>query len=266
MKLYKNNLNNFKINHIKNKENKNILNGKNIYNQTMNNLNNNSNKNILENIKESLDLQNKKSKEFVDYNNEKQINKSNSYFIDNIYKNSNYFLDLNNSNENPISSKNNVDQSNNYKENINIFNKKNTNFNFLIPKKKNSFKPIIYSDLKLDDIKYSDNDSSDSNSYESLDINELINKVNYLGDKKDFPKYIEELKLKADITTMVQNMFKNEINGYDGLSKFFENYSKNKSKKILDMYKYLIIRLLQENQNIVNDKEINLFFEEIYSK
>ena len=76
---------------------------------------------------------------------------------------------------------------------------------------------------------------------------------------------MEELKLKADITNIVQNMFKNEINSYDGLDNLLEDYSKKKYKKILDMYKFLLERFIQINQNKINDKDINSFYDEIYS-
>ena len=76
---------------------------------------------------------------------------------------------------------------------------------------------------------------------------------------------MEELKLKADITSLVQNMFKNEINCYDGLDKFLDNYYQGKNKKMLDMYKYMLDRLIQINQNKINDEEINALFNEIYS-
>ena len=107
------------------------------------------------------------------------------------------------------------------------------------------------------------NNSLENKSFESISIDDLIHKVNYNGDKRNFPKYMKELKLKADITNIVQNMFKNEVNCYDGLDKFWKNYSKQ--KKILDMYKFLLERLIQINQNRINDNEINSFYDEIYS-
>ena len=269
-KLYKKNLKNFIT-----KENKIISNGKIIYNYTMNNFDltnksqsiNNSDKNMLDTNKPSLDIENKKNKEIFNYN-EKQINKSNSYFLENNYRNNKnkyYFMDLNKHNENKISSLNNITNDNNYKKNENIFDQNNKIFDFLNPSSKKSSNHRIYIGKDFNEKKYSDKDSSESNSFESFNIDEIINKVNYEGDKKNFPQYMEELKLKADITSMIQNMFKNEINGYDRLDKFMKNYSRNKNKKILNMYKYVLNRLIQENQNMINDKEINPFFEEIYS-
>ena len=269
-KLYKKNLKNFIT-----KENKIISNGKIIYNYTMNNSDlanesqsiNNSDKNMLDTNKPSLDIENKKNKEIFTYN-EKQINKSNSYFLENNYRNNKnkyYFMNLNKHNENKMSSLNNITDDNNYKNNINIFDQNNKIFDFLNPNSKKSSNHRIYIDKDFKEKKYSDKDSSVSNSFESFNIDELINKVNYEGDKKNFPQYMEELKLKADITSMIQNMFKKEINGYDRLDKFMKNYSRNKNKKILNMYKYVLNRLIQENQNMINDKEINSFFEEIYS-
>lgn len=186
--------------------------------------------------------------------NTRQIKKSKSYFIEantlNNGKNNNYI--------------NYINAKTNYKKNVNTFNQKNRIENAFKNKNNKSFKQKVYRGLENNGYKYLKNSSSESNSFESISLDELINKVNYNGDKKNFPKYIEELKLKADITTIVQNMFKNELNSYDGLDKFLDNYYKKKNKKIISMYKYLLERLLQINQNRINDKEINSFYDEIY--
>ena len=227
-------------------------------------LNNNSNKIISETKKDNT------NKEVSKYNPIKQINKSKSYFGENnnVNKNNNnnyiYLNDVNdkinnfshNSNNN-----NNNTKDYNYKKNVNYFNQKKR---ILKGNNKNSFKHKIIYDLENQDKKELSNNFSD-NSFESININDFINKVNYKGDKKDFPKYMEELRLKADITNIVQNMFKNEINSYDGLDKLLEDYSKQKYKKILNMYKFLLDKLIQINHNKINDKEINSFYEEIYS-
>jgi hypothetical protein len=175
-------------------------------------------------------------------------------------------------NNNLISKQNLLSTLNNktanvYKKNINIFNQKNRANNlFKAKNKKLSFKNKIYNGLGNDGQKYLNNNLSDKDSSDSLSIDDLINKVNYQGDKNNFPRYMEELKLKADITSIVQNMFKNEINSYDGLERFLENYSKTKEKyeKTLNMYKFLLKRLIQMNQNVGN-KEIDSFCDEIYS-
>ena len=186
--------------------------------------------------------------------NTRQIKKSKSYFIEpntlNNGKNNNYI--------------NYINAKTNYKKNVNTFNQKNRIENAFKNKNNKSFKQKVYRGLENNGYKYLKNSSSESNSFESISLDELINKVNYNGDKKNFPKYIEELKLKADITTIVQNMFKNELNSYDGLDKFLDNYYKKKNKKIISMYKYLLERLFQINQNRINDKEINSFYDEIY--
>lgn len=109
------------------------------------------------------------------------------------------------------------------------------------------------------------NNFSDKDSCDSISIDDLINKVNYTGDKNNFPKYIEELKLKADITNIVQNMFKNEINSFNGLEQFFENSLLDKNKKILNMYKFLLNRLIQKNSKKLTDKELENIYKEIYS-
>ena len=70
-----------------------------------------------------------------------------------------------------------------------------------------------------------------------MNIEDLINKVNYTGDKNGFYRYLEELKLKAYIITIIQNMFKSEINGYNGLDKNLENNFRVKNKTILEIYR-----------------------------
>ena len=60
--------------------------------------------------------------------------------------------------------------------------------------------------------------------------------VDYKGKINNFPKYLKELKLKADITTMAQNMIKNEINNYDGIDKYFEIKEKNKNNFYNELY------------------------------
>lgn len=224
--------------------------------------NNNSNKIISENQKEKINI------EIPKYNSKKHINKSNSYFVEsnNLRKNKNKnrynYIYLNDSNDKIIDYSYNDTKAYNYKKNINYFNQKNR---ILKEKNKKEFKHKIYYDLENFEKKDLTNNNTSDNSFESINIEDFINKVNYNGNINNFSKYLEELKLKADITNIVQNMFKNEINSYDGLDKLLEDYSKKKYKKILDMYKFLLERLIQINQNKINDKDINSFYDEIYS-
>lgn len=200
------------------------------------------------------------------FNTSKQINKSNSYFKDNKYltklKNADY-NNHNNCNTHQISinptNKNNEKNMNNFNNNMGKINK---SFIPFIGKNKKVFKSKInsYVENYKQDIGFTDKDS-----FDTLNIDDLINKVNYTGDKNDFYTYLEELKLKADITTIVQNMFKSEINSYNGLEKYLENDSQSKNKKILDMYKFLFEKLIQKNQSKINDKLIDKFYDEIYS-
>ena len=196
------------------------------------------------------------------FNTSKQINKSNSYFKDNKYlnlKNDDY----NNCSTHQIpinlTNKNNGKNSNNFNNNTGKINK---SFIPFIGKNKRVFKNKKYSNMEnyKQDIGFTEKDS-----FETLNIDDLIDKVNYTGDKNDFYRYLEELKLKADITTIVQNMFKSEINSYNGLEKYLENNYQAKNKKILDMYKFLFEKLIQKNQNKINDKLIDKFYDEICS-
>lgn len=60
-------------------------------------------------------------------------------------------------------------------------------------------------------------------------------------------------------------MFKNEINSFNGLEQFFENSLLDKNKKILNMYKFLLNRLIQKNSKKLTDKELENIYKEIYS-
>ena len=238
------------------------------YNNEINKSLDNTSNDAIEDSNEQKNKNNERSNTIFNYN-DRRINKSKSYFIENnninMYKNTKEQNNLNNK-QNLLSTLKNK-TANAYKKNINIFNQKNrANNPFKIKNKKISFKNKIYKSLGNNGQKFLTNNLSDKDSSDSLSIDDLINKVNYQGDKNNFPRYMEELKLKADITSIVQNMFKNEINSYDGLERFLENYSKTKEKyeKTLNMYKYLLKRLIQMNQN-VGDKEINSFCDEIYS-
>ena len=71
--------------------------------------------------------------------------------------------------------------------------------------------------------------------------------------------------MKTDKTTIVQNMFKSEINSYISLEKLLENNSQAKNKKILEILIFLFEKLIQKNQNIINDQLIDKFYDEIYS-
>jgi len=218
-------------------------------------------------------MQNNNSNEIYEKNikcNNRHINKSKSYFIDNNclnkYRNKkelNKFIHPNN--QQTLESYYNNKTTTNYRKNINIFNLKSSVYNPFKIRNKKAFKHKIYCGLDYNGKKYLGNNISDNDSSDSISIDDLIDKVNYKGDKDNFPKYIEELKLKADITSLVQNMFKNEINSYDGLEKFLQNYSKKKYEKILNMYKFLLGRLIQMNQKENNDKQLDSFYDEIYS-
>ena len=253
-----NTLNIHKINN-----NSNILNSfiiKKLYPSDKNSSINAINENIedINTLNEKYDLENIKD---VPNYNERQINKSKSYFIQ---KNA-----LNNKYKSNYTSLNSTINNNkaNYKKNINSFNQKNRIFNAYAGTKSHkyntSLRHKIFYGLENTNrnIGY---ESSENNSSDSINIGDLMNKVNYVGEKKDFGKYMEELKLKADITSLAQSMFKNQINCYVGLDNFLDDYYKGKSKKVLDMYKYMLDRLIQINQDKINDEEINSLYNEIF--
>ena len=101
-----------------------------------------------------------------------------------------------------------------------------------------------------------------SNSSNILSIKYIMELVDYKGSITNFPKYLKELKLKSDITTMAQNMIKNEINNDEEADKYFEE--KEKNKKLLNAYKLIFNRLKTEKDINTTKKEYNNFYNDIY--
>ena len=95
-----------------------------------------------------------------------------------------------------------------------------------------------------------------------LSIKYIMELVDYKGSITNFPKYLKELKLKSDITTMAQNMIKNEINNDEEADKYFEE--KEKNKKLLNAYKLIFNRLKAEKDIKSTKKEYNNFYNDIY--
>ena len=258
-------------------ENNDILSNSNIINNYINKkiyLNNEDKsinipyKDTSEDINEKIEIYNNNDNN-GNYNNNNKINqiyqevpKHNARSIN---KSKSYFKETNplNNNKKDYLTLINTKTNSNYKKNVNSFNQINRIYNDFNGKNNKSFRNKIYCGFENNGKKYILNDSLENNSFESISIDDLINKVNYNGNKRNFPKYMKELKLKADITSIVQNMFKNEINSYDGLDKFLDNFSKK--KKILDLYKLLLERLIQINQSKISDKVINSPYDEIYT-
>ena len=86
--------------------------------------------------------------------------------------------------------------------------------------------------------------------------------VDYNGKINNFPKYLKELKLKADITTLAQNLIKNEINNNDRKDKYFE--IKEKNKTILNAYKLILNKLKEEKDIKSTKKEYNNLYNDLY--
>ena len=94
---------------------------------------------------------------------------------------------------------------------------------------------------------------------DELNIDEIMKKTNYYGDKENFLNYLQELKIKSDITTLVQNLYNNDIYSFDSLNRSIENYYTEKNSKILDMYKYLVELLIaSKDYNFKNRKIYDL--------
>ena len=101
-----------------------------------------------------------------------------------------------------------------------------------------------------------------NNSNNHLSIEYLMELVDYNGKINNFPKYLKELKLKADITTMAQNLIKNEINNNDRKDKYFE--IKEKNKTILNAYKLILNKLKEEKDIKSTKKEYNNLYNDLY--
>ena len=94
---------------------------------------------------------------------------------------------------------------------------------------------------------------------DELNIDEIMKKTNYYGDKENFLNYLQELKIKSDITTLVQNLYNNDIYSFDSLNRSIENYYTEKNSKILDVYKYLVELLIaSKDYNFKNRKIYDL--------
>lgn len=113
----------------------------------------------------------------------------------------------------------------------------------------NSSKKNGNNDLKKENIKKAQNK-----------INDMKKKVGFEGNNDEFIEYIKILKIKADITELVINMFNNDKNiDEDGIKKCFlnlEHLMSNKvkeDKNLLNTYQYLVEQLLQVNNINKND-------------
>ena len=85
-------------------------------------------------------------------------------------------------------------------------------------------------------------------------IDDMKRKIGFEGNNDEFIEYIKILKIKADITQLVINMFNNDKNiDEDGIKNCFlnlEHLMSNKvkeDKNLLNIYQYLIEQLLQVN-------------------
>lgn len=91
-------------------------------------------------------------------------------------------------------------------------------------------------------------------------INDLKKKIGFKGNNDEFIEYIKILKIKADITQLIVNMFNNgkniDENGIKNCFLSLEHLMSNKvkeDKNLLNIYQYLIEQLLQVNNINKND-------------
>lgn len=91
-------------------------------------------------------------------------------------------------------------------------------------------------------------------------INDMKKKIGFEGNNDEFIEYIKILKIKADITQLIINMFSNDKNlDEDGIKTCFSNLEHLMSNKVkedknlLNIYQYLVEQLLQVNNINKND-------------
>jgi hypothetical protein len=95
-------------------------------------------------------------------------------------------------------------------------------------------------------------------------INNMKKKVGFEGNNEEFIEYLRILKIKADITYLVENIFNNKENEDENMTKMcykkLENLIENKNneeKNLLNIYQYLVEQLLKTNNisknNFLND-------------
>ena len=193
------------------------------------------NNNIIYNSKKNEDSTddltnntNKNKNYTTNYNVKKICSKNNDNIINNIFKN----IDNNNYTSRYI---------NNYQEKENLKNQ-NKSHNFM---RGSCINNIKHSNLF---------------NYENCDFKFLMKKFNYKGDPKKFHEFLNEIKTKAEITDILRKKFNNHKNCF----KEFENYlnQKKKNEQLLKMYKYMFEKLVQNNQDKINDENIDDYLKE----
>ena len=179
-------------------------------------------------------------------NNTKKINKSYIKNLEKIYPNL-YKKNINKSKSYFLKNNNNSSR---------IYQNKIINYKF------NSYFKKKYGKEEHKNYINNNNNNSDEDSSDSPKINELMKTVNYKGDKKYFLNYLKEIKVKSDITTIVQNMIKNNnyIKKGKEINKSFTSRKNNNNKKLLDIYEYLLKNIKTKDNNYIegnNEKENN---------
>lgn len=91
-------------------------------------------------------------------------------------------------------------------------------------------------------------------------INNMKKKIGFEGNNDEFIEYLRIIKIKADITYLVENMFNSGGNSDEETTKMcfkkLENLIENKNneeKNLLDIYQYLVEQLLKTNNINKND-------------
>jgi len=108
-------------------------------------------------------------------------------------------------------------------------------------------------DDKFDDIKdYNINKDDDELIQNKIDS--LKNKFGFNGSNEDFIKYLNIIRIKSDLVYLVENLFNDGENlDEENAEKCFYklenllNYKSNKNRNILNIYQFLVEKLLEIN-------------------
>lgn len=159
----------------------------------------------------------------------------------------------------------------NYKGDIKNENCKNNN-NYDVELSKNKINKLYKKDYPLND----NNSSLETENEISQNIQDLKSRINFTGTNESFLEYIKMIKIKAEITYLLESMFKRKNDKIDGNGEYnktknnnyrtncFEEFRKIKitdEKKenefTLNIYKYLSDQLIKLNKTRLEREDIS---------
>lgn len=97
-----------------------------------------------------------------------------------------------------------------------------------------------------------------------------MTQINYNGPVDELVNYLKNLKQKEELTDFINDNFKNNDdsnidNAFQNAINFLKEYEDKKKLYIneIDMYKNLCDEILENNKELLNNKELYPYFEEI---